>query len=742
MIDPELQKEMEELTKMTHGLSEATKDATKGLDAFKAATAKGAKDITGGLGSFAKSVGEGDTSFKSLNKIVDVASDALAGMAKTVPYAGQAVAAGIKAAAEAAKFMLAQMDQSAKAFNDLGQVGALGADGMTGIARQFTQSGLQLQSFTKLVSENSVALARFKGTAGEGAEIFSKAVGELTQGSDDSLRMLGMNADQIGATVGSFVTQQTRLGKSQAMDAKQLKDGALSYALELDKLSRVTGTSREALQKQQDASLSEDRFRANIDDLERQGKGHIVKELQSLDSRMSSYGKELGQGTRDLVSGTAANSDAAKKLLAATNGAAGDIIARVKSGEITSDEGERLLYDAVKANEEVLISNAKVVDSASSAYGNFSEKADFLARKQTNASAKAAADQAAAMSGKDALTKSTADAQKKIEKMSIGIQELGFQFLKDGKFAGATTAVTKSMTELVKMVNKAIGGEEATTAPGSKAGAGTPGVPAETAGGAATGGMKTGKRQAGTGPQPTPAGPGTKPAGGKSDEIVEILEVGAGYNVVKMGDGKTVKRTGARNWRDNNPGNLNYGELAKSYGALGADPRFAIFPSLEDGEKAREGLLFGPSYSGLTIAGAVSKYAPPSENDTAKYISEVLKATGAAATDVVGQLNASQRKSMLDSMARVEGFKTGTVAPVSAAEGAVLSGPQGGYQPNLTMHGTEAIVPIDTPAVSPPPPTGISGADMMAIQLKKLEELADVFKSQLAVDRKLLQYSS
>jgi hypothetical protein len=32
---------------------------------------------------------------------------------------------------------------------------------------------------------------------------------------------------------------------------------------------------------------------------------------------------------------------------------------------------------------------------------------------------------------------------------------------------------------------------------------------------------------------------------------------------------------------------------------------------------------------------------------------------------------------------------------VSAANGAILSGPKSGYRPNLTMHGTEAIVPLD-----------------------------------------------
>ena len=36
---------------------------------------------------------------------------------------------------------------------------------------------------------------------------------------------------------------------------------------------------------------------------------------------------------------------------------------------------------------------------------------------------------------------------------------------------------------------------------------------------------------------------------------------------------------------------------------------------------------------------------------------------------------------------------------VSAADGAVLAGPQSGYQPDLTMHGTEAIIPLKNESV-------------------------------------------
>ena len=80
-------------------------------------------------------------------------------------------------------------------------------------------------------------------------------------------------------------------------------------------------------------------------------------------------------------------------------------------------------------------------------------------------------------------------------------------------------------------------------------------------------------------------------------------------------------------------------------------------------------------------------------------------------------------------------------AEVSAASGAILSGPNSGYRPNLTMHGTEAVVPL--PDGRSIPVTGSAeSTSIMAAQLDKLDELVSVMKSQLSVSNKLLSYSS
>jgi hypothetical protein len=686
--DNELQQQMGELRQAVQGLAAASQDAEKGLEAFGKATWKGVKSIGPGLGSLAKTVGEGDTSFKSMNKVVDIASNALGGMAKAIPFAGEAVAAGLKAVADASKFLLDQMDQATKSFNSMAEVGALTADGMQGVLDQSNATGLALTSWTKLVQSNSVALARMSGIAGNGAKVFSEAVGKLTQGNDDSLRMLGMNADQIGETVGAFASQQTRLGRSQSMTADQLALGAKEYAMELDQLQKVTGMSRDAIQKQQDSALSESRFRANYEDLLSQGKEKEAKALMSLQTSMSGYSKELGQGTRDLVSG-AANTEAARQLMNQTNGAAQDIIARVKSGEIGQDQAERELQDAMRTNKETMLQHARVTDGNSDAYGNISGSMDFINRDLEKSADKAKTTREAQLSAQDKLTKDTVEAQKQIERMGMEVQKMTIKALPYA--AKAVEKVSGALSSLTQFINTMIGGDGggSTTAEGYDAG--------------------VSQEFGGSGAVADTGGSGGGSGGGKMG-AADLKKMGL---KIKEGD---VQAPGSQI----SPRLI---EMAKK--VQSSVPGFAYFSGFNDKFHQEK----SPSSSHTTGRAMDFALASPPSPEEGKKIVDLLKNMGASLA--IDEYNNPSAKATAGHIH----------AQVSAASGAVLSGPSGGYSPGLTMHGTEAIVPLNTPESSA---INLGGAntEMMTMQLARLEELASIFKSQLSVDQKLLQYSS
>jgi hypothetical protein len=85
-------------------------------------------------------------------------------------------------------------------------------------------------------------------------------------------------------------------------------------------------------------------------------------------------------------------------------------------------------------------------------------------------------------------------------------------------------------------------------------------------------------------------------------------------------------------------------------------------------------------------------------------------------------------------------------AQISAKDGfsGVISGPSSGYQPNLTMHGTEALTVTPTSNTAAMPNSSVSemATSLMSAQLSKLDELVSVMKNQVTASEKLLRMQS
>jgi hypothetical protein len=87
-----------------------------------------------------------------------------------------------------------------------------------------------------------------------------------------------------------------------------------------------------------------------------------------------------------------------------------------------------------------------------------------------------------------------------------------------------------------------------------------------------------------------------------------------------------------RGIRNNNPGNLNFANQEGATLEPGAGGRFARFASMDEGVAAlgRQLQLYA-SRGKDTIQAIISTYAPGNENDTSKYIANMVKSTGYSA---------------------------------------------------------------------------------------------------------------
>lgn len=115
-------------------------------------------------------------------------------------------------------------------------------------------------------------------------------------------------------------------------------------------------------------------------------------------------------------------------------------------------------------------------------------------------------------------------------------------------------------------------------------------------------------------------------------EALDKKWAAAGYPAAG-GKGPSISSNAPRGIRNNNPGNIRFGDFAKAHGATTADKDgFAVFPTMAAGEKAMQDLLQSYRGKGIdTISGIVSRWAPSSENDTSAYIKDVSAKTGIGA---------------------------------------------------------------------------------------------------------------
>ena len=440
-------------------------------------------EIAGTLGksllSLGGSVSTGFNNFNQFNVVVDSVAGALSKMGASIPFFGAAMVL----AAEGAKFMLNQMQRVSDSFNGLAQVGGIASDGMDGVNRQFLQSGLTLEAMTKQVTANSQSLARLGGTVAEGTERFTKLTGSIIDSNVGlELRSIGFSSEQIADAAAGFLTQQARLGRAQRMSQDELRAGTIKYTKELDQIARLTGMQREEVQKRMDAALSEQRFRAKMNELERTGRGDVAKQLNLFQAAVSESAPGLAEGLRDIIAaGGAVTTDAARQAFQLTGGQIVGIAQRALAGEDVGNSLESLV-GAVGTGVRNMESIAQFTD-VSPIIGNFAQASDFASKGLNNLAEtlnKIRREQETGMTAPTELTKGTVKAQKEMEELSRAVNAFSIALMP--KAAGIVDSFATTLNDATKKIAQQLGIDLPTIKKGAEAAAAAQAAPASTLG--------------------------------------------------------------------------------------------------------------------------------------------------------------------------------------------------------------------------------------------------------------------
>ena len=147
--------------------------------------------------------------------------------------------------------------------------------------------------------------------------------------------------------------------------------------------------------------------------------------------------------------------------------------------------------------------------------------------------------------------------------------------------------------------------------------------------------------------------------------VVEIKNIKNGVKYILNNGESFERRGGTIAWRNNNPGCIRYSQQAVELGAMGKANGFAIFPDEATGTRAIESLLRSDRYYNLTIGAAITKYAPPHENNTEGYINHLCQMVGISKNIKINALNQNQMNKVVSAIKIIEGWVEGTETKIA-----------------------------------------------------------------------------
>ena len=670
---------------------------------------KALEKLGGGAADLTKSLYKGEKGSAQFGSAVEDAADAIGMMllvlapfslaAKVATIAIGALAKGITIAAK-------QGDALYKTYQDLQRSGAAAADGITGVFKNMQNFGYgieELDKMVQLVSANSETLAKFSVTAADGTKSFAGAMQDVVR--DPQLRLLGKTADDMNAAGAAYIKQQVAGGRTQKDIGDNLGASTKQYIMDLDRLQRLTGTSADALQKQQDEAMSEDAYNDVMADLQARaasGDAAATAEIKKITTTMANLSPEMQKQFQRSIGG---DISAQQQLFMR-------MPSLMKNVQDESVSVGQTMGDAKKD-----------IDNYVNTFGkSYRLNADGM--REFGGSLRSAREEAIQFGKYDEAqeainnqTNVTDDATKNLTKINLD-QMNARDSLQSFVQLGVAPA-TKKLAELSNVVGGLSG-----TLPGTGKGGSRPGFSGnlEQLGGGASG---AGGKGAGSSQNAEQALKFFQAAGWSKEQaagIVGNLQTESGKNLDTTATGDGGKAKGIAQWHPD--------RQAKFKEVIGKDISQS---TLEDQLKFVDWELKNTEKS----AGDKLKQAK-SAAQAAQIVDKTYERSSGAATGT--------RMANADALLNSGNLLNKTVIPSSnLANNQLPSGPSGSYDNKLADLNAGKSLPVAQPSATPAQSTSDTTnthTNLLTMMVEKLDLLNRTNSNQLAVQKKTLQVAS
>ncbi len=272
---------------MATDFNQVSQELAQDMELLRGSIQRGSSgvDQLGGISQSAasklKSFGQGlDATTSTFLKSIYDGSDALDVLAASTKQAGNSTSDLVSKfglVGEVLGFFIKRTtDLAAKGFEDLNKIfrgyaqisrqGATGAKGITAFYEQATKMGYgveQLNEFAQLIGQNTQTLSLFgNGMVNAFDQIAKVSEAFTSEGIRGDMLAMGMRLEDINGGIMKYARILTITGRQESMTQEQLKKGAQSYIMELDRLSKLTGKNADTIQAEREARLQDERLLA------------------------------------------------------------------------------------------------------------------------------------------------------------------------------------------------------------------------------------------------------------------------------------------------------------------------------------------------------------------------------------------------------------------------------------------------------------------------------------------------
>lgn len=281
------------------------------------------------LGQTTAGVITGMTNLMSSLANVGNSMESAASAMNAVPVVGGVLASVFGAVAGSA-------EKLNKAYQTAASAGVTFGGSVNSMVNAASSAGLTFDQFAGLIQKNSESMMLLGGTTEAGAKRFAELGKEIrNSGIGNELLRMGFSTEQINSGMASYVGILGKTGALQNMTTKQIAASSAGYLKDLDALAKITGSTREEKEKEQQALLSDAQFRAATAGMDAEAQKQMM-------AYITSFPKEQQAAMKDMIATGNITSEESVKLAAMMPGAAQQAMAFGQQlqagGKITRDQ--------------------------------------------------------------------------------------------------------------------------------------------------------------------------------------------------------------------------------------------------------------------------------------------------------------------------------------------------------------------------------------------------------------------